>query len=578
MPETIGEGLRALVIEDEDVIRSVVLEVLEGMGFAAGPAVSLADARRKLAEATTDLLVVDKNLPDGSGLLLVKELADKDVDAQVVLMSGYANLSSAVDALQAGVADYIIKPFDLADFRARLQRATEALRLRRANRRLLGELKEKNALLEGLATRDPLTGLDNHASFQESVRREIARAQRRGMPCALLLVSIDKFREVNARLGYAGGDALLQSLGAYLLRSGRASDVPAYLGSSGVMARFGGDTFAILLPETDRTGGASRAEQLRRGLAEAVTGSGLPRVTASVGVAAFPEHAQSPEGLIAAATVALEGAKEAGRNRIISWSRELAAGGRLDAAQVRQEADRLFALASSIRDRAFRPVYQPIFDLAAGTELAWEALSRPLHPAFGSIQDVLAAAERCGQVADLGRVLRELQVASIGRLAAEKLLFLNIHPFEFLVEKSIESESALQPFRKRIVLELTEAAEVSDFARARERVAALRASGFRIAVDDLGSGYSTLNSLALLEPDFVKLDMAMVRGIEGGRRAARLIKHILEYCRGEGMRVVCEGIETEQELGVVRDIGVDLVQGYLFAKPGPDFPPASLPR
>src|SRR5881275_72018 len=137
MPETIGEGLRALVIEDEDVIRSVVLEVLEGMGFAAGPAVSLADARRKLAEATTDLLVVDKNLPDGSGLLLVKELADKDVDAQVVLMSGYANLSSAVDALQAGVADYIIKPFDLADFRARLQRATEALRLRRANRRLL---------------------------------------------------------------------------------------------------------------------------------------------------------------------------------------------------------------------------------------------------------------------------------------------------------------------------------------------------------------------------------------------------------------------------------------------------------
>jgi len=129
---------------------------------------------------------------------------------------------------------------------------------------------------------------------------------------------------------------------------------------------------------------------------------------------------------------------------------------------------------------------------------------------------------------------------------------------------------------ERIVLELTEAAEVSNFARARERVAALRAAGFRIAVDDLGSGYSSLNSLALLEPDFVKLDMAMIRGIEEGGRAARLIKHILEYCRGEGMRAVCEGIETQEELRVVAALGVSLVQGFLLARPGPPFPGAAL--
>jgi EAL domain-containing protein (putative c-di-GMP-specific phosphodiesterase class I) len=109
-------------------------------------------------------------------------------------------------------------------------------------------------------------------------------------------------------------------------------------------------------------------------------------------------------------------------------------------------------------------------------------------------------------------------------------------------------------------------------------VASLHAAGFRIAVDDLGSGYSSLNSLALLEPDFVKLDMAMVRGIEGGQRAARLIKHILEYCRGEGMRIVCEGIETAQEFGVVRDIGVDLAQGFYLARPGAGFSAAVLPE
>jgi len=576
MTEQVGSGLRALVIEDEEVVRAVVVEVLEGMGFVVAAAVSLGDARAKLTQAQTDLLVVDKNLPDGSGLLLARELSEKDVDAQVVVMSAYATLSSAVEALQAGVADYVLKPFDLADFRARLHRATEALKLRRANRRLLGELREKNALLEGLATRDPLTGLDNHASFQESVRREIARARRHGLSCALLLASIDRFRDINATLGFAGGDALLRALGAFLLRSGRASDVPAYLGG-GVMARFAGDTFALLLPETDRTGGATRGEHLRRALSQAVVGPGLPPITASVGLAAFPEHAQTPEALIAAASIALDAAKQAGRNRIICWSPELASGGRLDAGQVRHEADRLAALGRSIREAAFQPVYQPIVDLGRRVAIAWEALARPTDPVFGSILDVLSVAERSGQIGELGRVLRGLQVARLGEMPESGLLFLNVHPFEFLVDGSVESDPVLRPWASRIVLELTEAAAITDFEHARSRVAALHSAGFRIAVDDLGSGYSSLNSLALLEPDFVKLDMAMVRGIEGGQRAARLIKHILEYCRGEAMRVVCEGIETTQELRVVRDIGVELAQGFLFARPGPAFPPPVLP-
>jgi diguanylate cyclase (GGDEF)-like protein len=576
MPEVVGEGMRALVVDDEEVVRSVVLEVLEGMGFVARPAESLADARKKLTGEPWDLLIIDKNLPDGSGLTLVREVGEGSLDAQIVVMSGYATLSSAVEALQAGVADYVVKPFDLADFRARLQRAVESLKLRRAYRTLFKELQEKNGILEGLATRDPLTGLDNHASFQESVRKEIERGRRYGAPCALVLASIDRFRDINASLGFSGGDALLRALGGFLLAGGRALDVPAYLAGGDVLARFGGDTFVILLPETDRTGAATRAEHLRRTLEQAQLGPGLPRITLSLGVAAFPEHAQDADALIAAAATSLDAAKQAGRNRLICWSRELSAGGRLDSAQVRHEADKLVALQRSIRERAFQSVYQPIVDLTVGTEIAWEALARPMDPAFNSIVDVLGTAERSGQVPVLGRVLREIQVAAITELPADKLLFLNVHPFEFLEQGGIEGEPALQPWTKRIVLELTEAAEVSNFARARERVAALRAAGFRIAVDDLGSGYSSLNSLALLEPDFVKLDMAMIRGIEEGGRAARLIKHILEYCRGEGMRAVCEGIETQEELRVVAALGVSLVQGFLLARPGPPFPDAAL--
>ena len=576
MPERVGEGLRALVVDDEEVVRSVVLEVLEGMGFLANPAESLTAGRERLAGERYDLLIIDKNLPDGSGLSLAREVAEGSLDAQVVIISGYATLSSAVEALQAGVADFVVKPFDLADFRARLQRTIESLKLRRAYRMLFKELQEKNAILEGLATRDPLTGLDNHASFQESVSREIERGRRYGARCAVVLASIDRFRDINANLGFSGGDALLRDLGAFLLRSGRAADLPAYLAGGDVLARFGGDTFAILLPQTDRTGAATRAEHLRRTLEQTELGPGLRRITVSVGVAAFPEHAQDADTLIAAAATSLDAAKQAGRNRLICWSRELSAGGRLDSAQVRHEADKLVALQRSIRERSFQSVYQPIVDLAAGTEVAWEALTRPMDPAFTSVLDLLGTAERSGQVPTLGRVLRAIQIAAIHKLPLDKLLFLNVHPFEFLEQDAIESEPALRPWTKRVVLELTEAAEVSNFSRARERVAALRAAGFRIAVDDLGSGYSSLNHLALLEPDFVKLDMAMIRGIEEGSRAARLIKHILEYCRGEGMRAVCEGIETPEELRVVAALGVSLVQGYLLARPGPPFPRATV--
>src|SRR2546430_12278019 len=178
MPERVGEGLRALVVDDEEVVRSVVVEVLEGMGFLATPAESLTAGRQKLAVDRYDLLIIDKNLPDGSGLSMAHEVAERSLDAQVVIISGYATLSSAVEALQTGVADFVVKPFDLADFRARLQRVIESLKLRRAHRTLFKELQEKKAILEGVAPRGPLTGLRKHAPLPESARRGVRRGRR----------------------------------------------------------------------------------------------------------------------------------------------------------------------------------------------------------------------------------------------------------------------------------------------------------------------------------------------------------------------------------------------------------------
>jgi EAL domain-containing protein (putative c-di-GMP-specific phosphodiesterase class I) len=159
----------------------------------------------------------------------------------------------------------------------------------------------------------------------------------------------------------------------------------------------------------------------------------------------------------------------------------------------------------------------------------------------------------------------------MNRLNESVSLFINVHPQDLSDEQRLEAETPLLPWARRIVLEVTETEAIRDYERARTRIQSLREHGFRVALDDLGSGYSSLNLLAQLEPDFVKLDMELVRGVRMGGRTARLVKHLVEFCHGEGFMTVAEGIETEEELASVSQLGVDLVQGYLLARPEPPF-------
>ena len=156
-------------------------------------------------------------------------------------------------------------------------------------------------------------------------------------------------------------------------------------------------------------------------------------------------------------------------------------------------------------------------------------------------------------------------------LSEDKVLFINLHPQDLDDPVLLQPEAELGRWASRIVYEIIETEAIRDLKRARKQIDALRAHGFRIALDDFGSGYTSLNCLAQFEPDFVKLDMELVRGIENDSRSARLIRHLLDFCRGEGIVVIAEGIETPQELHVVTDLGVPLIQGYLFARPAAPF-------
>jgi EAL domain-containing protein (putative c-di-GMP-specific phosphodiesterase class I) len=226
-------------------------------------------------------------------------------------------------------------------------------------------------------------------------------------------------------------------------------------------------------------------------------------------------------------------------------------------------------------DRAMESLYiayQPIVAWGARTVYAYEALLRSREPSLPHPGAVLDAAERLGRVHELGRLIRARAIRPKEPLGEGTLLFLNLHPSDLLDEDLFSPDGALARMADRVVLEITERASLDGIKDVRTRMASLRKLGFRIAVDDLGAGYAGLTSFTLLEPDVVKLDMALVRDVHREPKKQTLVKTMVTMCKELGIVVTSEGIEVPEERDELARAGCDLMQGYLFAKPGDAFP------
>jgi EAL domain-containing protein (putative c-di-GMP-specific phosphodiesterase class I) len=216
--------------------------------------------------------------------------------------------------------------------------------------------------------------------------------------------------------------------------------------------------------------------------------------------------------------------------------------------------------------------YQPIVRASDGKLFGYEALLRSSEPSLPHPGAVLDAGERLNRLPELGRAVRAAAAATLPSAPPEALLFVNLHSRDFLDESLLAPSSPLSAVADRIVLEVTERAALDEITDIRRRMAQLRELGFRIAVDDLGAGYAGLTSFVTLEPELVKLDMSLVRGVDQHPTKQKLVRSVASLCRELGLLVVAEGVETTAERDVIVDSGCDLIQGYLVAKPGPPFP------
>ena len=398
--------------------------------------------------------------------------------------------------------------------------------------------------LTAQATTDPLTGVANRRSFHTSLEAELKRAERTATPLTLVLIDLDGFKEINDTHGHPFGDGVLQTIAEKVRGSLRATDV---------LARVGGDEFAILLPTTPREAAATLIERARD---DAVASVGGVPLTWCAGVATYPTDARDSTTLVECADAALYCAKAGGFSSICNYDPETAqlpqTGGDLAAVEA------VLALPDGVV-----PVFQPLVSLATGQVSGYEALARFPHPPARRPDEWFAVAQRVGLGPELeARALRAATEAS-GRPAGTFLSF-NLSASALMSDIAI---AALPADLTDIVIEITENERVGDDDQLALRLEPLRKRGARIAVDDAGAGYSGLQQVMRIQPDIIKLDRSLVANVDTDPAKAALIDSFVRFARRTGATVCAEGIETPEELKVLADLDVTYGQGFGLARP-----------
>ncbi|HZN61897.1 MAG TPA: diguanylate cyclase [Planctomycetota bacterium] len=553
--QTVG----VLIIEDDPADAAAAEKILasckERPTFTPARVTTLAEARLHLEQGRTDLILLDLTLPDGSGVDALESLQLLAPDAPIVLFTNLDDEPTAKKALQKGAQDYLIKsPGDRSAFVRTLRHALERHRYRRMLEHVTGELREANSMLERLALLDPLTGLLNRRGLQQVLSREVHQVRRDGAELLVLLVDIDDFKRINDALGYAVGDVVLKEIARKLQVSLRATDE---------VARIGGDEFMILFPQTRRAEGMRVAEKVRLALSGSPLSlpSGPLRVTASLGLLAVSNATPSIDELLSQAHVILTRSKRSGKNRVsYGWS----------ATPHGEDRHPLTTVLNGLRGgESLRAVMHPIFNLEDEREVGFEFLSRLLPGSFEMPDDFFRLSLEANILTLVDHRCFKNCVAAAAMLPAGIRRHVNLFPSTIIdipVQHLVESLPR-NGARKDFCIEISEQQIIGDPSYLVGIVDAFKREGVLVAIDDVGYGRSCLESVVLLEPDLVKIDKVCVNGIGRDESRARSLKRLIKVANSLGAEIVAEGIESRDDLDVLRDLGVKSGQGFLWGVP-----------
>ena len=517
----------------------------------------MSEAEKYLAEHAVDIILLDLGLPDAQGLEAIQRAHAAAPGVPLVVLTGLDDETMAVQALQQGAQDYLIKgQIETRGLLRALRYAIERKAMESAALAMAQQMAHS-------AEHDFLTGLPNRMLLNDRIGRAIALAARHKNKVAVLFLDLDGFKHINDSLGHPTGDKLLRSIAKRLVDCIRGSDS---------VSRQGGDEFVVLLLELEQAEDA--AVTARRMLHAVAQPHSIDRhdlhVTASIGVSVYPDDGPDAETLIKNADTAMYQAKENGRRSFQFFK---------PAMNVRA-VERQFieeGLQRALERQEFALHYQPKVNLTTGAIIGAEALIRWTHPRRGPVSpvDFIPVAEDCGLILPIGTwVLRQACAQARAWMDAGLPLTsmaVNVSAMEFRDKNFLDglfailAETGLDP--SSLELELTESVLMKHAAATATILQTLRKSGIQVAVDDFGTGYSSLSYLQKFPVDAVKIDQSFIRQISTAGDDTTIVKAVIGMARGLKLRVIAEGVETLEELAFLRAYRCDEAQGYYFSRP-----------
>jgi len=435
---------------------------------------------------------------------------------------------------------------------------------------VIHDISERKRMEEAIwheANYDPLTGLPNRRLLRDRLREELKRGERRHSELALLFIDLDRFKEVNDTLGHDIGDLLLVEAGKRICASLRASDT---------VSRQGGDEFVVVLPDLAKKSSAAQvAQEIIDALARPFDLQGHQAyVSASIGIAFFPEDSSKVETLIGYADQAMYAAKAQGRNAFCYFKPSMQSS-----AMARLELSN--DLRRALPENQFELYYQPITDLASGRIAKAEALLRWHHPKRGMVGpgEFISLAEEIGIIGEIGDWVFHQAIATashwremLGEQALAVQVSINISPRQFISGICDDWIGDLQRHgvdSQLLSVEITEGLLLDDRPAVVDTLLAFRDAGIQVSIDDFGTGYSAMSYLKKFDIDYLKIDRSFVRDMTTDPSDLAIAEAMIVMAHKLGIKVIAEGVETEAQKALLVEAGCDYAQGYLLARPMP---------
>jgi len=433
----------------------------------------------------------------------------------------------------------------------------------------LTKVRQSEVELDRLARQDSLTGLANREALRRALDDALVGAARRKHRCSIFLLDLDRFKAVNDTLGHPAGDTLLRLVAL------RLRDV---IGTSGQVGRLGGDEFEVVLPATSSKEDLSGlAQGIIDSLSRPYTINGTAvSIGASVGIVTSDYDDRTSDDLMRDADLALYAAKAAGKGCFRFFAPEMHETAR---ERQRMESDLRVALEKG----QLRVVFQPSVDASSEAVTGFEALIRWDHPEHGPVSPALfiPLAEEIGLINEIGEWVLRTACTEAAKWPEQVSIAVNLSPVQFKLPslpstvRAILNDTGVDA--QRLELEITEGVFLSNDEHVHEMISNLKKIGVKLALDDFGTGYSSLSYLLRVPFDKIKIDQSFVRGASGPEsRNAALIKAMVGLASDLQMQTTAEGVETQEELLLIRNLGCSLIQGYYFGKPMPSEEAAEL--